>query len=222
LLFKNLPYDPQRDLAYITIAATQPSILVVSAQSGITDMPSLLARLRSNQGKYNFSSMGVGSISHLAMEALAASSGTEIVHVPYPSSAQAVTALLSGQTQMAILPAAAVMPHIRAGKLRALAVATARRSPVMPGVPTLSEAGLKNVQGDAWMGFVIPAKTPTAIVKRLAKEIIGIVNSAEIKQKLQAQYMEPVGDTPAEFRATVNADLERWAPIIKKNNITLD
>ncbi|OIQ93974.1 tripartite tricarboxylate transporter family receptor [mine drainage metagenome] len=222
LLFKNLPYDPQRDLDYLTIAATQPSILVVSAKSGITDMPSLLAKLRSNPGKYNFSSMGVGSISHLAMEALAASSGTEIVHVPYASSAQAVTALLSGQTQMAILPAAMVMAQIHAGTLKALAVATAKRFAVMPEVPTLSEAGLKNVQGDAWMGFVMPAKTPAAITQRLTKEIVAIVNSPDIKKKLQAQYMEPVGDTPAEFRAIVRGDLERWAPIIKKNHITLD
>jgi len=222
LLFKNLPYNPQRDLGYITIAATQPSILVVSAKSEIADMPSLLVRLQSGRGKYNFSSMGVGSISHLAMEALAASSGTEIVHVPYPSSAQAVTALFSGQTQMAILPAAAVIPYIRAGKLKALAVATAKRASLIPEVPTLSEVGLKNVQGDAWTGFIIPAKTPEAIINRLEKEIVVIINSPEIRRKLKAQYMEPVGSTPAEFRAAVRADLERWAPIIEKNHITLN
>ena len=222
LLFKNLPYDPQRDLGYITIAATQPSILVVSANSGISDMQSLLEHLRSHPGKYNFSSMGVGSISHLAMEALAARSGTRIVHVPYSSSAQAVTALLAGQTQMAILPAAMVMSQIHAGKLKALAVATAKRSSVLPEVPTLSEAGLKDVQADAWMGLVIPAKTPEAIIDHLHDDIVAIVDSPEIRAKLKALYMEPVGDTPAQFRATVRADLERWAPIIKDNHITMD
>lgn len=222
VLFKKLPYDPQRDLQPITIAVTQPSVLVVSGQAGINDMSGLLAKLRSNPGKYNFSSMGMGSISHLAMEALAARSGTEIMHVPYAGSGQAVSALLSGDTHMAVLPAAAVMPHLPSGKLKAVAVATAKRSSVLPNVPTLSEAGLADVHADAWMGFVAPAKTSPAILKRLEKDIVEIINLPEVRQKLQTQYMEPVGGTPAEFRATIQADLARWAPIIKKNNITLD
>jgi tripartite-type tricarboxylate transporter receptor subunit TctC len=222
LLFKKMQYDPLRDLDLITITSTQASVLVVPVQAGINDMPGLLASLRGNPGKFNFSSMGVGSISHLAMEAVAARSGTEIVHVPYASSAQAVTSLFSGETQMACLPAAAVIPHIRAGRLKALAVATAKRSSMLPDTPTLSEAGIANVQADAWLGLIAPAKTPAAIVKRLEQEVVQIVNSAEIKQKLQAQYMEPVGSTPAEFRATVQADLARWQPIIKKHNIALD
>jgi tripartite-type tricarboxylate transporter receptor subunit TctC len=222
LLFKKLPYDPQRDLDPVTIVATQPSVLVVTAQSGINDMPGLLAKLRGNAGKYNYSSMGMGSISHLAMEALAARSGTEVVHVPYASSGLAVAALLAGDTQIAVLPAVAVMPHVRSGKLKAIAVATGKRSALFPDLPTLSEAGLQDVQGDAWMGVVVPAKTPSAISKKLHDEIVQIVNSEETKQKLHAQLMEPVGGTPAEFRATLNADLMRWQPIIKKNNISLD
>jgi tripartite-type tricarboxylate transporter receptor subunit TctC len=222
LLFKKLPYDPMRDFELITIAATQPSVLVVSAQSGVNDMKGLLAKLRANPGKFNFSSMGMGSISHLAMEAVASSSGTEIVHVPYAGSGQAVTSLLSGETHMACLPAAAVMSHIKTGKLKAVAVATAKRSSALPDVPTLTEAGIADVKGDAWMGVVAPAKTPADIVKRMEKEIVQIVNLPEIKEKLHAQYMEPVGSTPAEFRATVGSDLARWAPIIKKHNITLD
>ncbi|MES2536815.1 MAG: tripartite tricarboxylate transporter substrate binding protein [Pseudomonadota bacterium] len=222
LLFKKLPYDPQRDLDPISIVATQPSVLVVSAQSGFSDMPGLLAGLRSNAGKFNYSSMGMGSISHLAMEALAARSGTEVVHVPYASSGLAVAALLAGDTQIAVLPAVAVMPHVRSGKLKAIAVATGKRSTLFPDLPTLSEAGLQDVQGDAWMGIVVPAKTPAAISKKLHEEIVQIVRTDEIRQKLHGQLMEPVGGTPAEFRATLNADLMRWQPIIKKNNITLD
>lgn len=222
VLFKKLPYNPQTDIQPVTIAATQPSVLVVSSESGINDMPGLLAKLRSDPGKYNFSSMGNGSISHLAMEAVAARSGTEIVHVPYAGSGQAVTSILSGDTQMAVLPAAAVMPHVRSGKLKALAVATAKRSSVLPELPTLSETGMTNVQGDAWMGVIAPAQTPPAIIKKLQLEIARIVHSDEIKQKLHAQFMEPVGSTPAEFRATVQSDLARWQPIIKKNNISLD
>lgn len=222
LLYKKLPYDPRRDLELVTIAATQPSVLVVALRTGVDTMPGLLAALRKNPGRYNFSSMGTGSISHLAMEALAARSGTDIVHVPYTGSAQAVTSLLAGDTQMAVLPAAAVMSHIRAGKLKALAVATAHRSAMLPGLPTLQESGLLDVQGDAWMGFVLPANTPMNIEKRLQDEIVEIMHSPDMKQKLALQYMEPVGGTPAEFRNTVKADLARWQPVIARHHITLD
>jgi tripartite-type tricarboxylate transporter receptor subunit TctC len=123
---------------------------------------------------------------------------------------------------MAVLPAAAVMPHVRAGKLKALAVATAKRSSVLPDLPTLAESGLQDIQGDAWMGFVAPAKTPAAIINKLQTEIAQIVKSDYVRRKLQTQLMEPVGGTSAEFRATLESDLARWRPVIKKNNITLD
>ena len=222
LLFKRLPYDPQTDIAPLTIAATQPSVLVVSPAMGAADMPALLARLRGNQGRFNYASMGTGSISHLAMAAVAARSGADIVHVPYPGSGQAVTSLLAGDTQVAVLPAAAVMPHVRAGKLKALAVATAKRSTVLPDLPTLAESGLPDIQADAWMGFIAPAGTPEAILVRLQGDISQIVKSDEIRQKLQAQLMEPVGGTAAEFRATLQSDLARWQPVIRKNGIALD
>ena len=222
VLFKKLPYNPYTDITPISIAATQPSVLVVPQQSGITDVPALLARLRENPGKFNYASMGTGSISHLAMAALAARSGTEIVHVPYPGSGQAVTSMLAGDTQMAVLPAASVMPHVRAGKLKALAVATAKRSTVLPELPTLAESGLQDIQGDAWMGFIAPAGTPVAIMARLQKDIAQIVNSDDVRKKLQTMVMEPVGGTAAEFRATLEADLARWRPVIQKNHLVLD
>lgn len=222
ILYKNLPYHPQRDIAPVSIAATQPSVLVVPSRLNIRTAAELLAALRANPGKFNYSSMGSGSISHLAVEALAAQSATELVHVPYASSGQAVTALLAGDTQLAVLPAAAVMAQVKAGKLNALAVATARRSAVVPDLPTLSEAGIRDVQADAWMGVIAPAKTPAAILSRLQNEVAGIMRAEDVRQKLQAQWMEPVGSTPAEFSATVQADLERWRPIIRKHNIVLD
>jgi tripartite-type tricarboxylate transporter receptor subunit TctC len=222
LLFKKLPYNPQTDLELLSIAATQPSVLVVAPGVDAGDMPALLARLRSNQGRFNYASMGTGSISHLAMASVASRSGSDIVHVPYAGSGQAVTSLLAGDTQMAVLPAAAVMPHVRAGKLKALAVATAKRSSVLPDLPTLAESGLPGVEGDAWMGFIAPARTPPAILAKLQGEISQIMRSGDMKEKLHGQMMEPVGGTSAEFRATVQADLSRWQPVISKNNITLD
>ena len=222
MLFRKLPYDPRRDLAPVTIAATQPSVLVASPKLGVKTTRQLLELLRKEPGKLNYASMGAGTISHLAMEALAARSGTRIVHVPYSGSGPAVLALLSGDAQIACLPAAAVMPQIKAGKLEALAVASAKRSPLLPGLPTLSEAGLKNVYAEAWMGFVVPAKTPEPIVKRLHDEIVAILEEPDVRAKLAAQSMDVVADTPVQMRATLDADMARWKPIIEKNHIELD
>lgn len=221
LLYKKMPYDPA-ELAPVTIAATQASVVVAAPSLNVGSAAELVTLLKANPGKYNYSSMGAGSISHLAMEALAARSGTQIVHVPYAGSGPAVAALLAGDTQLAALPAAAVMGHIKAGKLKALAVATEKRSPALPELPTLKEAGIENVFADAWMGFVVPAKTPEAIVTRLYDEISRALGDPEVRAKLAAQYMDVVANTPGEFRASMKADLERWKPVIDKNNIKLD
>ena len=222
LLFKRMPYDPERDLQPVTIAATQPSVLVAAPKLNIGSTSELMALLKANPGKYNYSSMGGGSISHLAMEAIAAKSGAQLVHVAYPGSAPAVLALLSGDVEVACLPAAAVMPHVKAGKLKALAVATEKRSASLPDVPTLAEGGVRDVSADAWMGVILPAGTPEAIVKRVHDEVAAVLADREVRAKLQAQYMDVVANTPDEFRATMKADVERWKPVIEKNRIALD
>ena len=221
LLYRKMPYDPA-DLAPITIAATQASVVVASPSLNVGSAAELVTLLKANPGKYNYSSMGAGSISHLAMEALAARSGTQMVHVPYAGSGPAVAALLAGDTHVAALPAAAVMGHIKAGKLKALAVATEKRSPALPELPTLREAGIENVFADAWMGFVVPARTPDALVGRLFDEIAKVLAEPEVRDKLRAQYMDVVANTPAEFRAAMKADVERWKPVIERNAIKLD
>jgi tripartite-type tricarboxylate transporter receptor subunit TctC len=222
LLFKKMPYDAAKDLELVSIAATQPSVLVVPVTLGVSTTDELVALMKKNPGKYNYASMGAGSISHLAMESLASKSGTSVVHVPYAGSGPAVTALLSGNADIACLPAAAVMPQIKAGKIKALAVATAKRSASLPDLPTLAESGLKDIQADAWMGFVVPAKTPEAIVRKLHEELVAILADPDVREKLKLQYMDVVADTPAEARAWLAADIERWRPIILKNNISLD
>ena len=222
LLFKKMPYDAERDLQLVTIAATQPSVLVVPVGLGVNSTDELIALMTKNPGKYNYASMGAGSISHLAMEALASRSGTQVVHVPYAGSGPAVTALLSGNADIAVLPAAAIMPQVKAGKVKALAVATGKRSPSLPELPTLEEAGLKDVKADAWMGFAVPAKTPEPIVARIHAEIVQILNQPEVKERLKPLYMEVVADTPSEARAWLKSDVDRWRPIIQKNNIKLD
>jgi tripartite-type tricarboxylate transporter receptor subunit TctC len=221
LLYRKMPYDPA-ELAPVTIAATQASVLVAAPSMGVTTASELVTLLKAHPNRYNYSSMGAGSISHLAMEALAARAGAQMVHVPYAGSGPAVAALLAGDTHVAALPAAAVMSHIKAGKLRALAVATERRSAALPELPTLREAGIENVYADAWMGFVLPARTPEAIVARVREEIVRVLAEPDVRDRLRAQYMDVVANTPAEFRAAMKADVERWKPVIEKNAIKLD
>ena len=160
LLFSRLPYDPRKDIEPITQLVTQPSVLAVNPALGVNSVAELVALLRKNPGKYNFASIGNGSLSHLAMEAIALKAGAELVHVPYPSSPQAITAVMRNDVQIACLPAIAVTPHAATGAVKILAVSTARRSPYLPDVPTLKESGI-DVEADAWNGLIAPAGTPT-------------------------------------------------------------
>jgi tripartite-type tricarboxylate transporter receptor subunit TctC len=222
LLYKKMPYDPAKDIELVTIGASQPAVLVASAKMPVSNGSELLEQLRKNPKKYSFSSLGAGTASHLAMEVLAASVGADLVHVPYKGSGAAVTALIAGETDLAVLPAAAVVPHIKAGRLKALAIASAKRSALLSELPTMSELGVSGVTADAWIGFVAPGKTPPAILNRLQREIAQILAEPSVREKLLTQYMEPVGNTPSEFRAVVAADVARWKPVIQKHKIELD
>src|SRR6202008_2216383 len=163
LLFPSLPYDPRKDLTLITLLVTQPSVLAVNAALGVNDTRALIDVIKRNPG--TFGSIGAGSLSHLAMEAIALKSGAQLVHVPYASSPQAVTALLRGDVHMACLPSIAVTPHVASGNVKVLAISTAARSALLPGIPTLKEGGI-DVEADAWMGLIAPAGTPAAIAAK--------------------------------------------------------
>jgi tripartite-type tricarboxylate transporter receptor subunit TctC len=221
LLFGKLPYDPRKDFAYVTTVATQPSALAVNARLGVGTVAELVDLLKKNPGKYNFGSIGNGSVSHLAMEAVALASGTRIVHIPYTSSPQAMTALLRGDVEMVCLPAIAVTPQLASGEVKILAVSTAARSALLPGVPTLLESGI-DVEVDAWNGLIAPAGTPDAIVAKIAREVAAVITAPDIREKMSAQLMEPIPSTPAQFRARIDADLARWAPVIKAANIRVN
>ena len=221
ILFGKLPYDPKTDLAPITLVVTQPSVLAVNTTLGIDSVAALVALLKKNPGKYNFGSIGVGSLSHLAMEAIALKSGTQIVHVPYPSSPAAATALLRNDVQMVCLPAISVTPQAAAGRLKILAVSTAQRSALLPGVPTLKEAGI-DVEADAWSGLIAPAKTPPAVIDAVRAAVADALNAPDVRQKLAAQIMEPIPSTPAAFRARIDADIARWTPVIKAAHIKVN
>jgi tripartite-type tricarboxylate transporter receptor subunit TctC len=222
MLYKRMPYDPDRDLIPITIAVTQASLLVVPADRNINNLSELLAYLKSRPGKGNYASIGVGSLSHLTMELVALRSGTEIVHVPYPGSSQAVTALLAGDVDMACLPALSVLPHVKAGKLKVIGSSLAKRSALMPDIPTLKEQGLADVEAGAWIGVVAPAGTPAPILERIRHDVVAVLKDADVAAQLQKQLMEVVGSTPEEFVAHLKAEHDRWAPVIAKTKILLD
>jgi tripartite-type tricarboxylate transporter receptor subunit TctC len=221
LLFGKLPYDPQKDLALITMISTQPSALVVNTSLGVGSVAELIELLRKNPGKYNFGSIGTGSLSHLAMEAIALKSGTQMVHVPYGSSPQAVTALIRGDVQIACLPAISLTPQASAGKIKILAISTAARSSLLPDVPTLKEAGI-DVEADAWMGLIAPAKTPEPIIAKLQREVAEIMSAPDTRTKLATQLMEPIPGNTAQFRARITSDIARWTPVIKATKITIN
>lgn len=221
LLFRKMPYDAAKDIGLVSIAVSQPSVLVVGSKLPTADAKQLSALMK-NKSKLNYASIGAGSISHLEMAALVAQAGGDAVHVPYRGSGGAVTALLSGEVDMALLPAAAVMPHVKAGKLRALAVASPNRSPSLPDLPTLAESGLPDIKGDAWIGFIVPAKTPATVVNALRDQVAQVLAEPAVKDKLRTQYMDPVGNSPEEFRKLLAADVARWKPVVDKNKITLD
>jgi len=221
LLFSKLPYDPRTDIAPITQLVTQPSALAVNSTVKVNDVGELVALLKREPGKYNFGSIGNGSLSHLAMEAVALASGTKLVHIPYPSSPAAMTAIIRGDVQMGCLPAIAVTPHAASGAVKILAVSTAKRSPYLPAIPTLKEAGI-DVEADAWMGMIAPAHTPEAVVAKIRREVVEAIGTAAIREKLAAQLMEPIGNTPAEFRARIDGEIARWAPVIKAANIKVN
>jgi tripartite-type tricarboxylate transporter receptor subunit TctC len=221
LLFANLPYDPRKDIAPVTQLVTQPSVLAVNPDLGVNSVAELVALLKKNPGKYNFASIGNGSLSQLAMEAIAIKAAAKLVHIPYTSSPQAITAVIRNDAQITCLPAISVVPQAAAGKVKILAVSTARRSPFLPDVPTLKESGI-DVEADAWNGLIAPGATPKPIIDKISKDVADIIMQTGVREKLAAQLMEPVGSTPEELRARMDGEIARWAPVIKAANVKVN
>ncbi len=221
LLFGKLPYDPARDIAPVTQLVTMPSALAVNAELPVSNVAELIALLKREPGKYNFGSIGNGSLSHLTMEAIAQNSGASLVHIPYPSSPAAMTALIRGDVQMAVLPAISVTPHVATGKAKILAVTLPRRSPFLPDIPTLKESGI-DVETDTWNGLIAPGGTPPALVAAIQRDVAAAITSPPVREKLASQYMEPVGNSPTEFRKVIDGEVARWAPIIRAAGVKVN
>ena len=221
VLYRKMPYDPFRDLAPITFGVHQANVLAVTPSLGVNTLQELMDLLRRNPGRYNYASIGVGSLSHLSMELLKTLTHSFVVHVPYASSPAAVTSVITGDTHMVSLAPLAVMPQVKAGRLKALAVSTAQRVPQMPEIPTFREAGLP-MDGSAWIGLVAPAGTPAPILERLNHEFVAAMRDPATNEKLKSQYMEADPGTPAQFAAFMREELAKWGPVIKRSGATID
>ncbi|MDQ0140995.1 Bug family tripartite tricarboxylate transporter substrate binding protein [Cupriavidus necator] len=214
-LSRNLNYDPFRQLAPVTLVATSPNVLVVDARLPVHNLREFVALARARAGELNYGSPGNGSASHLAMEQLKAMAGVELQHVPYPGFAQITTAMIGGQVQAAFMVPAIAMPQVNAGKLRVLAVTTTGRTAVLPSVPTVAESGYAGFEAISWQAVLAPAGTPQAVIDRLYRELVAIIGSADVRDKMRAQYFVPAGTAPASLRQTMASEKARWDKVIR-------
>ena len=219
---KKLPYDPFTDLAPVTLAGSQPNVCAVSNDLKATTVKQWVELMRANPGKFNYSSIGMGSMSHLSIEIIKLRTKSYAVHLPYASSPQAVTAILQGDVQFACVPPVAVMPQARAGKVRALAVTSSERSSLMPDLPTMRESGFPEIQAIAWMAIMAPGKTPSDIVTRMNREMVAALRDPDTRQKMATQYMEPIASTPEELAKWMRDELARWKPVIEYSGLQAD
>lgn len=222
VLYSKLGYDPFKDLVPVVLGGSQANVCAARSDSGIRTMKALVDAMRRKPGGFNFSSIGVGSLSHLGIELLKAKTNTFAVHIPYPSSPAAITAILQGDVQFACVPAVAVMPQVRAGRLNALAVSTGRRSPQMPDVPTMKESGFPEAENAAWMALMAPAGTPAEIVARMNREVNAVLQLPELRERMANVYMEPGGGSPEQLAKFLRDELRTWTPIIRRSGATID
>lgn len=218
----HLPYDPQRDLLPVIQTSAQPNVLVVGADVPATSVAELIRHAKASPGRLNYASVGNGSSSHLTMELFKTMTGAFIVHIPYNGAPPAALSVAAGETQMLFSVPSAVMPQVRSGKLRALAVTSASRFPLLPDLPTVAESGLPGFEAMTWNGVLVPRGTPPAIVGRLNREIDAILRLPDVRDKLQRAGLMPVGGTPAAFASLIAADAEKWSAVIRRTGAKLD
>lgn len=221
-LYAKLPFDPLKDFAPVTLLAVSPNILVAHPAVPARTVKELIAYAKANPQKVNYASAAVASLGHLAGELLNSSAGIQMQHVPYKGSGQAVIDLLAGQVQVMFSGMSSVMPHIRAGKLRPLAVTGAQRSAATPEVPTIAESGYPGFEASAWYGVLAPAGTPKPVVARLNAEILRALKIPEVRERLENVGFEIVGGTPEAFGAYMKSEIAKWARVVKASGVKAD
>jgi tripartite-type tricarboxylate transporter receptor subunit TctC len=218
-LYPQLPFDPVKDLVPVSLTSWGQLILVTPPTTGFKTAGDLVAAAKARPGKLNYASPGVGTPHHMSMELFKQTAGVYLTHIPYRGTAQAVTDLLGGQVDAMFLPIHVALPHVKAGKMVALGIGSAKRHPLLPDVPTIEEAKAGKVNVDMWFGIFAPPGTPADQVARLNQELHDILASPEVRTAFQSQGMDPASSSPAEFRSLVARDADRWAALIRAANI---
>ena len=221
-LYPKVPYDPIRDFVPVTTLAVAPTVLVVNQAFPAKSVQEVITLAKASPGKYTFASGGNGTTPHISGEIFKSMTGTDLLHVPYKGGAPAIADLMGGQVNMIFDTAASAMPHVRSGKLRALAIATPKRHPDFPDLPTFAEQGLPDYSINSWYSLHAPAGTPREIVQRLHAEVVSALRSPDVIEKLRALNADPGGMPPDEFDAFVRAELERYGQVIRKAGIKLE
>jgi tripartite-type tricarboxylate transporter receptor subunit TctC len=216
-LFKTLPFDPIRDLAPVTLAASTPNVLVVHPSLKVSTVKELIELAKAEPGQINFASSGFGTPAQLAGELFNSMAHVKLVHVPYKGASPALADLLGGQVQVMFSTMPPALPHVKDGKLRALAVTSLKRSPAAPDLPTLDESALPGFEASTWHGVVLPAGTPSEIIARLNREIVAILHLPEVVERLSSQGAEALGSTPEEFAAYIRSETAKWARVVRES-----
>ena len=220
--YPKLPYDFQRDFAPITVVAIVPNVLVVNPSIPAKNVKELIAYAKANPGKLTYGSAGMGTAHHLIGEVFNSRAGVDILHVPYKGSAPAIADLIGGQVAIMYDTVASCLPHVKAGKLRALAVATAKPSSALPDVPTISDAALPGFEVTTWFGALAPAKTPKELIAKLNAEMVRILGMPDVRKRLLDSGAEPVGNTPEQMAAQIKKETEEFAKIVKQAKIVAE
>jgi tripartite-type tricarboxylate transporter receptor subunit TctC len=221
-VYKKLPYDFQKDFVPVTTIALVPNVLTVNASSPAKDVKGLVALAKASPGKLTYGSNGNGTAQHLIGTQFSKLAGVDILHVPYKGSGPLVTDLLGGQIEMSFDTLTPVYQHIKAGKLRALAVTTNKRSTALPEVPTLSESGLKDFDLGTWFGVLAPAGTPKDIVDRLNAEMVKIINTPDFRKRMAEVGAEPIGNSPTEMARQIKDDTDKYAKLVKEAKVVIE
>ena len=221
-LYKKLAFDPVNDFAPISLLSSLPNILVVHPALPVKSVKDLLAHAKAQPGKLNYSSSGIATGTHMSMALLTHMAGINLAHIPYKGGAPSVTALISGEVQLCFATISTALPHVKSGRLRALAVSSAKRASAMPEVPAIAEVGVAGYDYTSWIGLLAPAKTPAAIVARWHSESARAMQTPEMKALLQHEGSEAVGSTPQSFNSTLRTEVERWRGVAKAANIVAD
>jgi tripartite-type tricarboxylate transporter receptor subunit TctC len=222
IFFKKLPYDVVKDFAPITQTTTAPNILAIHPSLPARSVKELIALAKKRRGELTFASAGIGSSNHLSGELFRVMAGIEIIHVPYKGGGAAVTDLLAGQVSMYFGTTPSTVPHVRTGKLRALAVTTAKRSAATPDIPTMAEAALPGFENAAWHGLLAPAATPPAVISKLHTEVVRVLRMPDVVGRMNAQGVDVIGSTPAELAAFIKQDLVKYEKLVKSAGLKIE